>query len=174
MELNNVNELIFDIDSSNKLEEIKFKTEEVKSEKELLDIKKKNIINTVNKFGKSEHLEILKIIQKYEDIKYTENSNGIFINLNTIPESVLLEIEKFVTYYIIKKDYLKQEKTKQENIKKIIKNNIEKKCDLKINEMKKEKNDEEIKYYNELRDIDQNEMYYQESNFSLPKINYKN
>ena len=108
MELNNANELIFDIDSSNKLEEIKFKTEEVKSEKELLDIKKKNIINTVNKFGKSEHLEILKIIQKYEDIKYTENNNGIFVNLNTIPESVLLEIEKFVTYYIIKKDYLKQ------------------------------------------------------------------
>ena len=174
MELNNANELIFDIDSSNKLEEIKFKTEEVKSEKELLNIKKKNIINTVNKFGKSEHLEILKIIQKYEDIKYTENNNGIFVNLNTIPESVLLEIEKFVTYYIIKKDYLKQEKTKQENIKNIIKNNIEKKCDLKISENKKESNDDEIKYYNELRDIDQNEMYYQESNFSLPKINYKN
>ena len=69
---------------------------------------------------------------------------------------------------------MKQEKTKQENIKKIIKNNIEKKCDLKISENKKESNDDEIKYYNELRDIDQNEMYYQESNFSLPKINYKN
>ena len=174
MEIETSNEIIFDNDNSSILEEIKFKTEELKSEKELLDIKKKNIINTVEKFGKSEHLEILKIIKKYDNIKYTENNNGIFINLNSIPENVLLEIEKFVTYYLIKKDYLKQEKTKQENIKKIIKNNIEKKCDLKVNEMKKEKNDEEINYYNEQRNIDQNEMYYQESSFTLPKINFKN
>ncbi len=174
MEIETSNEIIFDNDNSNILEEIKFKTEELKSEKELLDIKKKNIINTVEKFGKSEHLEILKIIKKYDNIKYTENNNGIFINLNSIPENVLSEIEKFVTYYLIKKDYLKQEKTKQENIKKIIKNNIEKKCDLKVNEMKKEKNDDEINYYNEQRNIDQNEMYYQESNFILPKINFKN
>lgn len=174
MEIENSNDIIFDNDNSIILEEIKFKTEELKSEKELLDIKKKNIINTVEKFGKSEHLEILKIIKKYDNIKYTENNNGIFLNLNSIPENLLLEIEKFVTYYLIKKDYLKQEKTKQENIKKIIKNNIEKKCDLKVNEMKKEKNDEEINYYNEQRNIDQNEMYYQESNFNLPKIYLKN
>lgn len=174
MEIENSNDIIFDNDNSNILEEIKFKTEELKSEKELLDIKKKNIINTVGKFGKSEHLEILKIIKKYDNIKYTENNNGIFLNLNSIPEKLLLEIERFVTYYLIKKDYLKQEKTKQENIKKIIKNNIEKKCDLKVNEIKKQKNDEEINYYNEQRNIDQNEMYYQESNFNLPKIYLKN
>ena len=40
--------------------------------------------------------------------------------------------------------------------------------------MKKQKNDEEINYYNEQRNIDQNEMYYQESNFNLPKIYLKN
>lgn len=174
MELDNSSEIIFDNDYTNKLEEIKFNTTETKNDKELLDIKKKNIINIIDKFGKSEHLEILKIIKKYDNIKYTENNNGIFFNLNSVPENVLLEIEKFVTYYLIKKDYLKQEKTKQENIKKIIKSNIEKKCTTKVNEMKKEENDDEINYYNEQRNIDQNEMYYQESNFSLPKINFKN
>ena len=179
MNIENSTELIFDnikhldsFDSLDSLEQIKFSKEEnVKTENELLDIKKKHIINTAEKFGKSEHLEILKIIKKYDDIKYTENSNGIFINLNSIPEKLLLEIETFVTYYLIKKDYLKQEKSKQENIKNIIKNNIEKKCDIKINEMKKPETSVEFNYYNEEQNIDQNEMYYQESNFTLPKIN---
>lgn len=175
----NSTELIFDnisIDNSinnniGNIDNFIIENDGSKTELEILDLKKKHIIDTVKGFSKSEHIEILKIINKYEDIKYTENNNGIFINLNSVPKKLLLEIEKFVTYFLIKKDYLKQEKSKQDKIKKTIKNNIEKKCDLKINEIKIPEKFQEFNYYNEEQNIDQNEMYYQESNFTLPKIN---
>lgn len=166
----NIHNNVSNIDNF-KIEDLIVENDGLKTELEILDFKKKHIIDTVKGFSKSEHIEILKIINKYDDIKYTENNNGIFINLNSVPEKLLLEIEKFVSYFLIKKDYLKEEKNKQDKIKKTIKNNIEKKCDLKINEIKMPEKFKEFNYYNEEQNIDQNEMYYQESNFTLPKIN---
>ena len=40
---------------------------------------KRKIISNIKKLSKIEHIEVFKIIQK-EEIKYSENSNGIFIN----------------------------------------------------------------------------------------------
>lgn len=42
-----------------------------------------------------EHKYIIDLLDKYE-ISYTENSNGIFVNLNIIPESIIQEIYSWV------------------------------------------------------------------------------
>jgi len=68
----------------------------MEEEYDLLSSKeKKELLSKVNKLKKKEHLQIFKIIQD-TDISYSENSNGIFINLNNVTETVLKEIKEFV------------------------------------------------------------------------------
>ena len=50
---------------------------------ETIESKKKYIIENVRNFNKYEQIEVLKIIKKYK-IPFSENNNGIFVNLNLI------------------------------------------------------------------------------------------
>ena len=43
------------------------------------------------------HNKILKILVK-NDIKYSENRNGIFVNMNSFDKNTILEIEKTLLY----------------------------------------------------------------------------
>ena len=60
--------------------------------KELKDLKKK-----INTLENCEHIELLKILIK-NDIKYTENSNGIFINMNKLSQKSIEDINIFLTF----------------------------------------------------------------------------
>ena len=63
------------------------------------DIKeKKQLIKDISKLKKIEHIEIFKIFKK-DNIKYTENSNGIFINISKIPDETLNKVKKFLSFY---------------------------------------------------------------------------
>ncbi len=44
-----------------------------------------------------ENIEILKIIIK-NDVKFTENSNGIFVNMNKLDNNTLEEIKSFLSF----------------------------------------------------------------------------
>tara|TARA_B110000967_G_C18656297_1_gene445915 strand:+ start:122 stop:343 length:222 start_codon:yes stop_codon:yes gene_type:complete len=44
-----------------------------------------------------QNIEIYKIIKK-ENIKIMKNNNGVFVNLNTVSEEILKELEGLVTY----------------------------------------------------------------------------
>jgi hypothetical protein len=44
-----------------------------------------------------QNIEIYKIIKK-ENIKIMKNNNGAFVNLNTVSEEILQELENLVTY----------------------------------------------------------------------------
>ena len=44
-----------------------------------------------------ENIEILKIIIK-NDIKFTENSNGIFVNMNKLDDKTLDDIKSFLSF----------------------------------------------------------------------------
>ena len=44
-----------------------------------------------------ENIEILKIIIK-NDIKFTENSNGIFVNMNKLDDNTLDEFKSFLSF----------------------------------------------------------------------------
>jgi hypothetical protein len=46
---------------------------------------------------KAEYVEIVRILQKYE-APFSENHNGIFLNLSTMEQGVFEELEKFLIF----------------------------------------------------------------------------
>tara|TARA_Y100001970_G_C13735544_1_gene603631 strand:+ start:87 stop:338 length:252 start_codon:yes stop_codon:yes gene_type:complete len=59
--------------------------------------KLKSLKEKIEALEKTEHQEILKIIKRYE-CKFTENNNGVFINMNKLSENVIKEIESFLVF----------------------------------------------------------------------------
>ena len=51
----------------------------------------------IEKLDTNQHLEILKILKKHE-ITFSENKNGIFVNLNCVNEFILSEIKEYILY----------------------------------------------------------------------------
>lgn len=51
----------------------------------------------IESLQENEHLEILKIINK-SSIKYSENKNGIFVNMNRLPDNIIEEIQSFLNF----------------------------------------------------------------------------
>ena len=146
------------------------KKQDYKNDGEELDKIRKFIINKCKTLKEYEHIEIFNIIKK-GGIKYTENKNGIFINLNKLPIELLLDLNNHVTYYVNNKDLFNMETNKRDNIKKIIKENYSQE-NFYINE--EIYNDDPvinvnkgIEYVRE-NEIDQNELYYAESNIDIP------
>jgi hypothetical protein len=78
---------------------------------------KKKIIKNIKLMKKNDYIEILKIIKK-NDISYTENINGIFIDLNLINDTIILEIYNFINFIISKNKELLQTEKRINNKKK--------------------------------------------------------
>ena len=57
----------------------------------------KRLQNDIDKLDKIHHLKILKILRN-NDVKYSENRNGIFVNMNGFNEKTILDIEKTLKY----------------------------------------------------------------------------
>ena len=57
----------------------------------------KELREKINSLDNYEHLEILKIIIK-NDVKFTENSNGVFVNMNKLDDKSLNEIKSFLSF----------------------------------------------------------------------------
>lgn len=96
-----------------------------------LILKKKKLIEISKHLTKIEYLEIFNIIQE-DKCTYSENKNGIFINLSNVSESTIDKIFNFINFIKHKKeDLLKYEEyvtIAKKNIsdiqKSIINNNI--------------------------------------------------
>jgi hypothetical protein len=58
---------------------------------------RKKVFDTIKILSKPEHEEIYRIIRKTRDT-YTENSNGIFFDLNTISEDAFSQIKSYLDY----------------------------------------------------------------------------
>lgn len=69
--------------------------------------------NQIQTFDKQHQLHILKLIQKSETDNLTENKNGVFINMSSLPLSLIQEIGDYATYVI------KQERELQERENKV-------------------------------------------------------
>lgn len=85
------------------------------SNKNIIKIKN-NIILNIKKMNKSQYIEILKII-KDNDMKYTENMNGIYINLNLISDEILIRINEFIKYILSQNIELLKNEKKRNKIK---------------------------------------------------------
>ena len=56
------------------------------------------IRNTIERMDKIYQIDIFDIIKK-NNIFYTENNNGIFINMKNITEEVLKEINEYINFF---------------------------------------------------------------------------
>mgnify|MGYP001416962645 CR=1 FL=1 len=63
-----------------------------------LSIKRlKEIRDIINDLDVCEQSEVLKIVEK-NNIKFTENKNGVFINMNKLSDKAIEDIESFLQY----------------------------------------------------------------------------
>jgi hypothetical protein len=53
-----------------------------------------------------EHIIIGTILRKYPTIKLNENKGGIMVNLATIPEEAVMDIQKYIDYLNTQKNVL--------------------------------------------------------------------
>lgn len=80
--------------------------------------KKEKIADTIKNFSYDEHKEILKIILEQDNIKYSENSNGTFIDMDTINDKIIDKIENYIDYILKKEIDINQREIKMNEIKK--------------------------------------------------------
>lgn len=52
----------------------------------------------IEKMNKFHQIEILKILQGDDKCTINENNNGIFINLTSLQDKVIFELEKYLEY----------------------------------------------------------------------------
>jgi hypothetical protein len=97
----------------------------------LLEMKKKNILENIKDLNPFEHQEIFKIVRKY-NIRYSENSNGVFINMNKLSKRTINEIDKFINYCNSNKLIFQNDNKVRKNLKEFV--------DTKISQEKKEEN----------------------------------
>lgn len=67
----------------------------------------------ISKLTKEEHIEIFRLLYE-NDLKYTENNNGIFIQMEHLDKSQIEKIEKYLKY-IEKKQFDIEHREKQMN-----------------------------------------------------------
>ena len=89
-----------------------------------MDIKKLNDLKTqIENLDKIHHVKIFKIL-KDNKIKYSENRNGIFINMTTFNDKTIEDVEKTLLYIKEQEKNLKDiEAYKKELNKDYFKNN---------------------------------------------------
>lgn len=81
----------------------------------------KDLKKSINILQENEYIEIFKIIKKDTD-KYTENRNGIFINMSKLEHSTLLKLQNFVKFCNENRIILNNDIDKMEKIKKLVNN----------------------------------------------------
>ena len=140
-----------------------------------LDIegKKNFIISHVKHLHKYEQIQIFKIF-KNNDIKYSENSNGIFVNLNYLSENVINKIINFISFCHNNKETLNLELFKRSELKKIV--NVDNMKNLRNNIIFENQNDSSNTNYDSGfsykvdNSMDNNETYYKENTFIIPSL----
>ena len=56
-----------------------------------------NLRNEINDLSSTHHIEILRILTKY-NIHYSENRNGIFVNMILLSDEVINEMNSYIKY----------------------------------------------------------------------------
>ena len=79
--------------------------------------KLKNLKNEIDNLDKIHHLKIFKIL-KDNDVKYSENRNGIFINMNSFNEKTIISIQNTLNYINEQEKQLKDIETIKTDLQK--------------------------------------------------------
>jgi hypothetical protein len=79
----------------------------------------------IQKLEKIHQLHILKIILEH-NIPYTENSNGVFINIGTIDEKVKKSLVDYLEYVEVQETQLDEGEAERNKFKKNLENDYDK------------------------------------------------
>jgi len=83
----------------------------------------KNLRNDIEKLDKIHQIHILGVL-KSANIEYTENTNGIFINMTILDKETVKEIAEYISYVKLQQKQLdKIEKDKERYKKEFYKDN---------------------------------------------------
>ena len=128
--------------------------------------KKKKLIDLTNNLTKIEYIEILNIIQK-DNCPFSNNSNGIFVNLTNIENKTIDKIFDFLKFTKQKKEELEEKEIYLEKFKNDIINN---------DELNKKNNNSNINSNSKLNFINENSNKIQIENLSdtSDNVNYDN
>ena len=96
------------------METLHIKNKESLSNDQIKDLKK-----LISGLHENEHMEIFKIIKNDTD-KFTENRNGIFINMSNLQDSTLVKIRNFVDFCNENKKSFQHNKDRMETIKNMV------------------------------------------------------
>ena len=75
------------------------------------------IKNSVEQLSKTHHIEILKIIKQFQDVKINENKSGVYINLTFLQKEVLDKINEYLEYINGQEEMLEIAETEKTLIK---------------------------------------------------------
>ena len=70
----------------------------------------------IQKLSKFHQIEVFKILKKNK-VKYTENRNGIFLNMNELDVSIIGLLNEYLTYVETQQDHLEYIEKKKEEYK---------------------------------------------------------
>ncbi len=129
-----------------------------KSNSDTLTFKKKKLIEISKNLTKLEYLEIFNILQE-DSCNYTENKNGIFINLLNVKEITIDKIFAFVDFIKHKREDLLNHEEYLETVKKSIKELNELNNNFQINNNNSFINNDNIDNYNKDYDDDLDNNY---------------
>jgi len=72
---------------------------------------------TIERWNKTQHMEVLNIIKKNPAVKLNENRNGVYINLSYLPEETLQELSQYLAYVKEQETNLEKVETQKEEFK---------------------------------------------------------
>lgn len=99
--------------------------------------KLQHIKETIETMNKTYQLEILKILVN-EACAYSENNNGVFINLTGLDATVIHKLEKYIDFVYKQQNQLELVETQKDHIKVEFFNNNIKNHKYKANKVTKE------------------------------------
>jgi hypothetical protein len=56
------------------------------------------LLQKIHSLEPKEHIVIGTILRKYPSVKLNENKGGIMINISTLPEEAIEEVQKYIEY----------------------------------------------------------------------------
>ena len=77
------------------------------------------IRNSIEKMNKFNQIEVLRILNKHNDVIINENRYGVHVNLSDLTEPVLDELNQYIQYVQTQERALNQDEKQKEDIKNI-------------------------------------------------------
>lgn len=78
----------------------------------------KNLLNlrdSIEKLSKDVHIEIFKLLKK-ENVEFSENKNGVFINLSILDDKIINKLDSYLNYVITQENMINQIESEKNNV----------------------------------------------------------